>query len=550
MTPLEEVLEALGDVRRSGEGYAALCPSHGDTKSRHLTVSEGEDGRVLVYCHKGCTYREIFQALGMEPKDAFPKPIRSGHKRQFPVRDHTGRVVAIHHRDDTNKEKKGMWWSTPDGKSGLGGLKGDSLPLWGAEAISSVSLETPIILCEGEKAAFALTYRKIPAVGTVTGESGTPTREVLSVLENRTVILWADNDEVGEKHMRRIGKQLSHMGIEVRWFEWDDAPNKGDAADHPDIRRGNVESLKGTLYAAPRFIAPHDPATDGAATFRYAEAGYDELLAMRRKSGGITGIRTGIPRVDAGTHGLNRGYSYIIAARPNVGKSLLAGQIALTASMSNHRVLLQTPEMSAIQYLDRFACYLAGVDYFRVQDGRFSDEEEGDLRVAARTVSRLPLVVDEYGSQPIERIRANIERHEPELLVVDYLQYLSADDARANRNQQVGQISRDLAKLKSDYNLPVVIAAQLNRGIDQRGKESEPILSDLRDSGELEQDADIVMFIHRPDMADPDVPAEEETVKILCRKNRMGQLWQTNVHFAPKQQWFTDKFDAITGRAV
>ena len=196
--------------------------------------------------------------------------------------------------------------------------------------------------------------------------------------------------------------------------------------------------------------------------------------------------------------------------------------------------------MSAIQYLDRFACYVAGLDYFRIQEGRFTDDEEGDLRVAARTIAGLPLEVDEYGSQPVERVRANIERHEPELVVVDYLQYLNADDLRANRNQQVGQVSRDLARLKGDYNIPVVIAAQLNRASEHRGKDSEPILSDLRDSGELEQDADIVMFIHRPDMNDPDVSPEDETVKILCRKNRMGQLWHTNVRFVSGQQWLQD----------
>jgi replicative DNA helicase len=203
--------------------------------------------------------------------------------------------------------------------------------------------------------------------------------------------------------------------------------------------------------------------------------------------------------------------------------------------------------MSAVQYLDRFACYMASVDYFDVQDGKFTDTQERHLNAAAHIITKLPIVVDEYGSQPIDRIRANIELHDPELIVVDYLQYLSADDGRGNRNQQVGQISRDLARLKSDYNLPVVIAAQLNRASEHRGKDSEPILSDLRDSGELEQDADVVLMLHRPDMNDPDVGPEHEDVRILCRKNRMGQLWHTNLKFVPGQQWLTDKYDAVTG---
>lgn len=551
MTPIEEVLDKLGETRPSGEGFAANCPAHDDT-GRHLTVSEAEDGRVLCHCHKGCSFRAILAAMDMEPKDAFPKPLRQGEKRQYKVRDHTGRVVAIHHRDDSataKGKKKGMWWSTPEGKTGLGGLKGDSLPLWGAEAVSSVSPETPIVICEGEKSAFALTYRGIPAVGTVTGASGTPAKESLEVLKGHSVILWPDNDELGKKHMKRIGKQLASMGVKTRLYEWGDVPEGGDAADHPDVRRGNVEALRDTLYAAPEFRPPHDPATDGAATFSYAEGSYIDMLRLRRSSGGITGIRTGIPKIDKGIHGLNKGYSYMIAARPNVGKSLLAGQIALTAAMNGHRVLLQTPEMSAVQYLDRFACYVADVDYFRVQDGKFTDDEEDTLRIAARTISDLPLIVDEFGSASTDRIRDNVEVHEPDLVVVDYLQYLVPNDDKGNRNQQVGQISRDLARLKGDYNIPVVIAAQLNRATEYR-KNSEPILSDLRDSGEIEQDADVIMFIHRPDMNDPEVSAEEEDVTILCRKNRMGSLWHTNLKFLPGQQHLTDKYDAVTGRGM
>lgn len=552
MSPVEEVLAGLRGVAKSGEGWAAYCPAHDDTKGKSLTVSEAEDGRVLAFCHAGCSFHEVLAAIGMEPKDSFPKPVRGqGTKREYHVRDHTGRVTAIHHREDLGKKDKKVFWTTPDGKNGLGGLKTDSLPLWGAEAVSCVPRGTPIVVVEGEKAAFALTYRSVPAVGTVTGAKGTPSKESLSVLAGRPVVLWPDADEEGLKHMRRIGKLLTSLECEVKWYEWPDAPEKGDAAEHPEVRRGNVSALRDALASAPTFLPPHDPATDGAATFAYAEPSYAELLRLRRKTGGITGIRTGIPIIDRSIHGLNKGYSYLIAARPHCGKSLLAGQIALTAAMESNRVLLQTPEMSAVQYLDRFACYMAGVDYFAVQDGRFTDSDEDALNTMANIIGKLSLMVDDYGGQSIERIRQNIERHEPDLVVVDYLQYLEANDNRANRNQQVGQISRDLAKLKSDYNIPVVIAAQLNRAVESRGGDkSEPMLSDLRDSGEIEQDADVVLMLHRPDMHKPEVSARDEEIKILCRKNRMGSLWQANVRFAPGQQWFEDEPPMMVGRTT
>lgn len=539
--PLEEVLERLGDVKKVGDGYEALCPSHGDEKSRHLYVSEADDGRVLVHCFKGCTFREVFEALNLEPSDAFPKALKKGkRRREYQIRDHTGTLIASHHREDLPEGTKNVSWSRPDGSTGLGGLKTSSLPLWGAEAIGSVPEDVPIVLTEGEKAASALTYRFLPAVGTVTGASGTPNKESLAPLKGRLVVLWPDADDDGRAHMRRIGKQLRCLGCDVRWYEWREAPEKGDAADHPAILKGEgLADLKESLSSAPRFTAPHDPATDGASTFEYVLDEYVRLLELRMRQGGVTGIRTGLAKIDNGTHGLNKGYSYIIAARPNVGKSCLAGQIALQAALQDHRVLLQTPEMSAVQYLDRFACYVAGVDYFRTQEGRISEQEKGHLHAAAVKIAGLPLEIDEWGGQSVARIRQNIELHEPDLVVIDYLQYVLPEDVRASRNQQVGQVSRDLSRLKSEYNLPIVIAAQLNRATEHR-QSSEPLLADLRDSGEIEQDADVVMMLHRPDMSDPSVEATDEEINIICRKNRMGQLWRVRAHFVPGQQWLSD----------
>lgn len=548
MSPTQAVLEKLSGVTKSGEGWAAFCPAHDDSGGKSLTVTEAEDGRVLAHCHKGCSFLDVMNALDLDATNAFPKPMRNGERRDFSVRDKTGRVVAVHHRKQDG-DKKRVWWSTPEGKSGLGGLKGESLPLWGSEAVGSVPTHEPAVLCEGEKAAFALTYRGIPAVGSVTGASGTPGEESLQALANHTVVLWPDNDDEGRSHMRRIGKLLDRMGVATRWYEWEEAPEKGDAADHPSVLRGSPEELlelREVLGAAPRFVAPHDPRNDGASTFSHAEPAYAELRALRRKEGGVTGIRTGIPKLDNKVHGLNKGYSYIVAARPNVGKSLIVGQIALTAAERNYRVLLQTPEMSAVQYLDRFACRVADVDYFRAQDGKTTEEEERRLDGAAHAISRLPLLVDDYGGQTVGRVRENIERHEPELVVIDYLQYLQADDSRANRNQQVGQVSRDIARIKSDYNVPVLVAAQLNRAVESRGR-GEPILADLRDSGELEQDADVVLMLHRPDMHKPDVAPAEEKIMLLCRKNRMGQLWHTSLGFVPGQQWIHDEHPSTGG---
>lgn len=551
-SPLNEVLSALSGVTKSGEGFAAFCPAHEDTKGKSLTVTEAEDGRVLVNCFKGCSFLDVMHALGLEARDAFPKPIKSNRDvRQFHVRDASGNKVAVHHRKQEADGKKRVWWTTPEGKKGLGGLKSASLPLWGSEAVSSVPIDRPIVVVEGEKAAFFLTHRGIPAVGTVTGAAETPGKDALSVLSGREVVVWPDADDEGRAHMQRIAKLLvKENSATVRWYEWDEAPEKGDAADHPSIRRGDeaeLKSLTELLRAAPVYSPPHDPVVDGAAGFGYIADDYADWLYTLRNSKGVTGIRTGIARLDQSIYGLNKGCSYIIAARPSVGKSLLCGMTALVAARQGHRVLLQSPEMSSRQYAHRLICYMANVDYFASMNGKNTEADDDRCLKAMLELASLPIAIDEISSQSTKRVREEVERHEPDLLIVDYLQFLRPDDPRAPRVNQVGQISRDLTSIKGDYNIPVLIAAQLNRGVEHRGPTSEPMLSDLRDSGELEQDADAVVFLHRPDMGKKD-PYDEE-IKLLCRKNRQGQLFNVDLSFVRGQQWLTDQHGIFDTRS-
>ena len=280
-----------------------------------------------------------------------------------------------------------------------------------------------------------------------------------------------------------------------------------------------------------------DSGDEGARPISDATDELASLVKARREGKGITGIRTGIKHMDRGLHGLNSGMSYIIAARPGVGKSLVIGQIAANAVYAGYRVLLQTPEMSRMQYLDRLAHGAAGVDYERAQNGRVTDEEEKAIVGWARTFSKFPFFVDDYGTQTASRVRANVMRYKPDLLLVDYLQYMTPDDSRANRNQQVGQMSRDLTRLKSDFHIPVVLAAQLNRDIKDK-KDKRPELWDLRDSGEIEQDADAVIFLHREGRYDDEVSDDE--IEFLCKKFRQGSLWYEKMYLAPGANWVVE----------
>ena len=187
---------------------------------------------------------------------------------RYEVRDAENRLIAVHCRTDVNEGEKKIWWEMPGVRGGLNGTPLADLPLYGAEMVSDLGEDELIVLTEGEKVRDALETVGIPAVGTVTGASGTPGAEALEVLRGRRVALWPDTDEQGRKHMERIAERLQPIAAEVLLFEWHDAPvvklpdgklKAQDAADHPAIRSRNskaVDRLLTDLDGSPRWKPP------------------------------------------------------------------------------------------------------------------------------------------------------------------------------------------------------------------------------------------------------------------------------------------------------
>lgn len=267
----------------------------------------------------------------------------------------------------------------------------------------------------------------------------------------------------------------------------------------------------------------------------FEDGALDELAAWldeARESRGVAGIRTGIPKLDLAVGGLRAGRYYVVAGRPGSGKSTLVGQMALAAARQGKRVLIQSAEMAASDYLKRMATAAANVDAARVEEGRFSEEEKRRILKAAVEIAQLPLFVDDSGSQTPSHIRRNVIRRSPDLLVVDYLQRLMPEShlRKASRYEQVSHISYEIDRLKKDFGLAVVAAAQLNRSLEQR-HDKRPVLSDLRESGAIEQDADAVIMLHRPGFYDDSEP--EETVELHVEKNRFGPLAETHLTLTP-----------------
>jgi putative DNA primase/helicase len=207
-----KVLERVGRVSWSGnDSVSAQCVAHDDYRPS-LSVSRGRDGKVLLYCHAGCEYRDILSAFeGLAVSDRQRAELRARAKAPavvkevlYEVRDENGVLQATHVRqEDKDGNKLGMYW--------LGGLKGrsvTSLPLFGSEILKEIPLDVPVIVTEGAKDALARWGHGEVAVGTVTGASSIPDDDALRVLVGRPVKLWPDNDDIGRRHMARIAERL------------------------------------------------------------------------------------------------------------------------------------------------------------------------------------------------------------------------------------------------------------------------------------------------------------------------------------------------------
>jgi replicative DNA helicase len=208
------------------------------------------------------------------------------------------------------------------------------------------------------------------------------------------------------------------------------------------------------------------------------------------------GISTGIAPLDRMLNGgLRGGKVYGIAARPSVGKSSLARSIGLAVAMAGVPTLLLSQEMSEDEVADCTLAQLGGINSTTLQTGKLSDQEWGHLTEAVERAARLPFYVDDEGSLTVNQIRAKAKMVKGcGCVILDYLQLSQSTLKGANRNDQVGEISRGLKALSLALGIPVVVLSQLNRKVEERA-DKEPQLSDLRDSGEIEQDLDVCVML-------------------------------------------------------
>ncbi|MCH7946317.1 MAG: replicative DNA helicase [candidate division Zixibacteria bacterium] len=222
------------------------------------------------------------------------------------------------------------------------------------------------------------------------------------------------------------------------------------------------------------------------------------------EEGGMQGFKTGFTKFDEMTLGLHRGELIVIAGRPSMGKTALALNIAENfAEINKKGVGIFSIEMSKEQLAFRMLCGRARLNQQKLRSGKLRDEEWQKLTIAGHNLSEAKIFIDDSATLTPLELRAKARRlkkqHDVELIIVDYLQLMHAHGRQENRQQEISLISRSLKALAKELSIPVIAISQLSRQVEQRGKEKIPQLSDLRESGAIEQDADVVAFVYRPE---------------------------------------------------
>ncbi|MFA6404544.1 MAG: replicative DNA helicase [Candidatus Paceibacterota bacterium] len=331
---------------------------------------------------------------------------------------------------------------------------------------------------------------------------------------------------VENKHVMR---ELLHAGEQINILGYDEETELHEV----------LEKAEKALYAVTNKTGSHKY----VALKDTLDEAWERLDHLHKTKDELRGVPTGFPELDNKLSGLQKSDLIILAARPSMGKTSLALDIARKTAV-NHKVpvAIFSLEMSSQQLVDRMLSAESQVDSWKIRTGH-NLSVENDFRAIGDAISRLsqaPIYIDDQPGNNILKMRAVARRLKNEkglgLIVVDYLQLMLPTNARYNDNlvQQVTEISRSLKNLARELEVPVLALSQLSRAVEQRG--GRPRLSDLRDSGSIEQDADVVMFIHRE--IDQDQGGKKEETDILIEKHRNGPTGIAKLYFDSKKTTF------------
>jgi len=315
----------------------------------------------------------------------------------------------------------------------------------------------------------------------------------------------------------------------------DEASEILDAAEEKVFKIGDARVRKGPVRLN-ELVMP---------SFQHIQALYD-----RKEQ--ITGVPTGFEDLDRVTLGFQPGDLIIIAGRPSMGKSAFAVNIAENAAIRyGIPVAVFSLEMSEMQIMLRLLGSQSEVALYKLRSGRLSNEDWPRLTAGAGLLRQAPIWIDDAAAPTVLELRAKCRRLKSEgnlgMVVIDYLQLIHAVGRVESRVQEISQITRSLKALAKELNVPVVALSQLSRAVEQRGADKRPQLSDLRESGTIEQDSDLVMFVFREEYYKPDDPALQGKAEIIVSKHRNGPTGKVELTFIREQTKFVDHAVVMPG---
>ncbi|MGI5827493.1 MAG: replicative DNA helicase [Patescibacteria group bacterium] len=339
--------------------------------------------------------------------------------------------------------------------------------------------------------------------------------EYLTLLAEK--VPTAANSETYAKIIRDLSnkRELIRIGSEIVEMAFDDGKESADVLDSSER---SIFSLS-QRHLANNFVAIRDALADS----------FDRLDELHKQAGGLRGVPTGFKDLDDTLAGMQASNLIILAARPGMGKTAfalnIAQHVAVNAKMP---VGIFSLEMSKEELVDRLLVSEADIDAWRLKTGNLKEEDFMRISDAMGRLAEAPLFIDDTPGITLLEMRTKARRlqieHDVKMIVVDYLQLAVSNKKHESRVQEVSEISQSLKNLARELKIPVLSLSQLSRAVEARGTK-EPQLADLRESGAIEQDADVVMFLYRPD------DENMENVKLKVAKHRNGALRTVDLYF-------------------
>lgn len=530
------LLERLQGVRRNGEQATARCPAHEDRRSSLSLRSNGT--RILLRCHAGCSAEPIVAALGLTMADLFLEPAAR-------VAPEPEQIVATYeYRDEANTllyrvcryEPKDFrpFHPHPDGRGGWKlGLPPEIRRV--VYRLPELVEQTRAYVVEGEKDVETLRAAGLTATTTQFGANGYDKYADQYAGQVRDaglqeLILLPDHDAAGESYAAAWARAAVAVGLRVKLVRLPDLPPKGDVTDWLTTRtRADLERL---VERVPWGLTEPGATALGAV---HLSVVLDEWEAAVRAGTALSVVRTPFPALN---HfllgGFVAGELVYLGARPGVGKTALGLEIARAVAADGIGVLVVSREMVQLALARRILAQAARVSASSIKSGRIGDGEWVLIRSTLPKLRTLPLwLTDQTVSlEEITTLVAGFVETPPiGLLIIDYLQLVRAPAAVKDRRLQVEHVSQGLKTLALARRIPVLCLSSLSR-VSAEAKDKRPTLDRLRESGELEHDADIVLFLHRE--------FDQAETEVIVAKNRDGRTGSAKLLFRPEYVAFDE----------